>query len=967
MEHYIVSSETRSEKVEMWRPNVLGLENPHSASVCVTGPPPADSAVSNSNQFDSSVHSCCALKPFDWGIRYVAEFTGLLTQSHRLQFLYWVAIHRSRDQTIPTMERLSCPLFWCRMSFNEYETLVDHVSTCSHLDQGEYWCPYHQQAEQFAQPVLNRLHVYASQNSRRPSWKAAVKAIRRLGSKGLQRAIHPSRSRKSQSHGWHDHKSDTNARNRGNIYELMPEVQLLELDGQESGKSALNAKNIHEVAGTYLQFEMEDTSISVSELDSETLSCPSMDWESTGNTTPDSSLSPISPISPGDEWLRQTFEPWDSPISSAERNYTVPWASDKTLLIEDATATMVHQSPSVSCCLQVSEKKEHFTYPNSIHIDTSDTETTVFMWSNETKRDEQHHSLIHQTVDAQVATHDDEQYVGVGANGALYHSGISTSAKDTTVPKPSRHVEDLQDIFHIVFGETLQKLLQPPVSQYAMTLINLRPSPAMLLETGFETLRKILNNDNNLSFWEVFGLSHLAYASAILSNPADLKQEFRQIFIDIIQLSSQIVGAEDKAAFIQLAHELWFPETYPAGSIASSDEVVLHLNAEVAGPSSETTSFATMMPLTLAQTSIDTSTCRDRASAHSSKGDLLEFSEPKGSMTSCRAIRHCLQNLEFFEHAKSELRNLLSTPAEGLKNPELKTFRDFRQNRVMRRYITEPLIQEISLEGFMPITIKIDKMLQDIKHVGLRELELELLNDGKHCAKSQVLYERFTRLVMFLCDRATMIIGGVLQTRKEYYLQDIDQILYEYRSLQQRGSERSEQAQDQNQGLAARVLVTRSITEDFGQEELYMTSKETHIYHPLEPTLFGNSPAPASSGFCEPRGNNQHGHILELPELDSDSQTDLVGHSPTREAEASTSTREPSVQIGEVSEGSRTCVDCGKIFRGKTVWLQSNLKRHMREKHSDAAQFVCDFPRCGKGFMRNHNLKVHAKTVHGGA
>ena len=583
---------------------------------------------------------------FNWGVRDVAEFNELLTLSHRLQFLYWVAIHRSRAQQIPIIERLSCPLLWCRMSFNEHEKLVDHVSTCRHLDQGEYWCPYHQRAERFAQPIFDRLSGYAPQSSRRPSWKGAVKAIRRLGSKGLQKAIHPSGSRKCQSHGWQDHNSETKEGNQENIQELMSQAQFLELDGQEPAKPALFGATIYEAAGSFLPFEMDDTCNHVAELESETLSCPSMDWESTGNTTPDSSLSPISPVSPGDQWHRQTFESSDSPISPADRNYSVPWASDEICLTKDATTTMVQQSPSVSCWLSVPEKKQQMEYPKSMHIDTYYTDATVFMWPNKLMVDEQDPSLVHGTAAARVAFHDGESEIGEGANGALDSSMSSTTAEDTTVPSPLRHVEDLRDIFNMVFDETMQKLSKPLISQQALTLINLRPSAEFLFANGFETLRKILNNDNKLSFWEVFGLSHLMYASAILSKPVDLKQEFRQIFIEIIRLSSQIICSEDKVAFIQLAHKLWLPEPYPSELITSSDEAMLRTGAEVIQSSAGNISSGTMTPLTLAQLSNDSSTYRNKFSAHSFNGSLSELAEPRGYMTSCRTIRHCLQTLE---------------------------------------------------------------------------------------------------------------------------------------------------------------------------------------------------------------------------------------------------------------------------------------------------------------------------------
>ncbi|MCJ1394845.1 hypothetical protein MMC18_007725 [Xylographa bjoerkii] len=962
MELCTASGAMSSKQVEIWRHDVPGLENSHGPTVNAARRPPPYSTVSQSNQSDESTHLCCAY--FDWGIGDVAEFTGLLTQSRRLQFLYWVAIHRSRAQEIPTLERLSCPLLWCRTSFDGHEKLVDHVSTCPHLDQGEYWCPYHQQAEHFAQPMFDRLSGNVSQSSRRPSWKGAVKAIRKLGSKGLQKAIHPSRSRRSQNHDWQEQNFETNKGNQGDILELMSEAKLPELDGQGPVQSAPISTTIYEAAGAYLPFEMEDTCNHAAELESETLSCPSMDWESTGNTTPESSLSPVSPISPGDQWHRQIIESLDSPISPADLSYTVPWASDETRLTKHAATTPVKQSPSASCWLPVSGSKECMVDLKSIHIDTSCTDTTVFMWSNEVTRDERSHTSIHQIAATQAPTYEDDSNAAIGASGSLHRSVSSILAEDVTVPSPVRHVEDLRDIFHNLFDETMHKLNRPPTSHQAMTLVSLRPSATFLLRHGFAALRKHLNNENKLSFWEVFGLSHLAYASAILSNPVDLKEEFRKVFIDIMRLSSHIICVEDKVAFMQLAHELWLPESYPAGSITSSNEALLHMSAGAMQISSEPMSFATLTLLATAHPSIDTSTYVNEASIHNSEGGLLEWPESRGSMTSCRAVRHCLQTLESFEHAEGESRKSLATTAKVMEVPYLITPKDTRRNRAMRQYITEPLIQEIGFEGFIPIITDADRLLRDTNKVGLRELELKLLNDSKYCAKSQVLYDRFTKLVMCLCDRASMIIGGESRTREEHYLQDIDHILCIYRGLPQRKPKQPEYDEDQNQDLTTRASRNSpTVIEGPRPEGLQVSSNETHCCRPIEPTFVDGSPTVGSSGFHHSGMTDQYDRTLDLPELDSDSQTEHIDNVPTPEAESSASTRDQIVQAGEPSEGSLTCLQCDKVFRGKLVWLQSNLQRHMREKHSEAKKFIC--PGCGKSFSRKHNLKVHVEAVHG--
>ena len=60
-----------------------------------------------------------------------------------------------------------------------------------------------------------------------------------------------------------------------------------------------------------------------------------------------------------------------------------------------------------------------------------------------------------------------------------------------------------------------------------------------------------------------------------------------------------------------------------------------------------------------------------------------------------------------------------------------------------------------------------------------------------------------------------------------------------------------------------------------------------------------------------------------------------------------------------------TCQECGKVLQGKLIYLQSNMKRHVRELHSPVARkLVCSVAGCGRAFRRNHNLQHHQRTVH---
>lgn len=85
----------------------------------------------------------------------------------------------------PAIELLTCPLIWCRKSFNSHSELVDHIKTCSNLDNGEYWCPRCQTREHFALYPTNK---EPTGNSRR-IWSGlcalqkAIQAFPKLGFK----------------------------------------------------------------------------------------------------------------------------------------------------------------------------------------------------------------------------------------------------------------------------------------------------------------------------------------------------------------------------------------------------------------------------------------------------------------------------------------------------------------------------------------------------------------------------------------------------------------------------------------------------------------------------------------------------------------------------------------------------------------------------------------------------------------
>ncbi|MCJ1478815.1 hypothetical protein MMC13_007499 [Lambiella insularis] len=773
------------------------------------------------------------------------------------------------------------------MTFSEHEKLVDHVSTCPYLDQGLYWCPTHQQSERFAEALTDGT---AGMTSRRHSWKGAVKAIRKLGSKGLQKAIHPSRSKRAQDHKWVGKSVEKDVSRAVGIQELMTEARLFELDNQASFSLSASSGVVHEMVGAYLPLELEDTCDYAIELDSEILSCPSMDWETAGDATPESSPSPISPLSPAERWNQQFSKDLDSPISPTDSVQLAPWALDLTYTIEGESRMAAQEADSVSFAVDEVKSKDTIENSKTIQIDTTFANTTAFMWPGTW-------STPPLSLSDYVAS-DDEDFMNTSMLHPTAPENNAPGLPETAVPLvqgPARHIEDLRDVFHVIFELTVQKLSCTPRSYNAIALINSDLlTEGSALDNAFSALRKILRGEYELTFWEVFGYAHVAYASAMLANAVDLVAETRRIFSEILNLSGNITNHDDRSALLQLAHELWSPNT--SADVHESLPSIAENSSMKQWP--WTQSCPAVMPSTLHEQAISLD------DTDGSDG-TLQNGPPRDS----GGKRLCIQVLEAIEYADMQYHNSTSPETQpDVRQSSLLTSKDATRGRIMREYVIEPLITNVGLEGFMPVVLEADKLLKGVRQISLRELELKLLHDGKQCARSQTLYQKFVETVTKLVDHVSLLMSGELATREQYYVQDIDRVLLLYHGLQHESRFPIQDLESAGHTIDAMFA---------------------------EPETFAPSNA----------ANNVGDQMNSAP---------IASLPPTTQSS-------PSINP---ADGSLTCKQCGKVFRGKLIWLQSNLQRHVREKHSSAKKLMCTHERCGKTFIRKHNLKVHVETVH---
>jgi hypothetical protein len=242
--------------------------------------------------------------------------------------------------------------------------------SCPYIYEGEYWCPYCQRPERFAEAPVPELapvpevSIHSTKNPRKRFLKGFGNALRKLSKKA--------RSRKPRDND-RDHNYDAAVGN---------EVDGIEMDGNDIPVIAkhlpeLSAHHITEMdaAGLPAELSCNDRMDGNSQMDHEgqmyndNVLCPDLvrDFsQSTEASTQDSTQTPISPLSPVDQSQVRSFDHLDCPVSPTD---TMPWSVDASPLLKTPSVLLKQQSTWP------------FTAPKlpEIHVDTDLTNFAAFI------------------------------------------------------------------------------------------------------------------------------------------------------------------------------------------------------------------------------------------------------------------------------------------------------------------------------------------------------------------------------------------------------------------------------------------------------------------------------------------------------------------------------------------------------------------------------------------------------------
>ena len=494
-------------------------------------------------------------------------YNELLRKPAKYLFLCWVALCRTNDHTLPPSERRSCPMTWCDFvaQDNEGVELINHLSGCSKLSEGQYRCPYCMRPEFFMEPETS---ANPHRHLRRQFLKHAFDAICRIGSKRLRKAIHPHRAgtirerfSKKRRHGEDEYIPELPARDVHLQSELDSTTVKVRshAPAQPKPRGFVPRQAVAELSSTRTRyFELPEQEFSEvvpeprAELPETRFSYLSTEMHTGNDQNPESPLSPVSPVST-EAWL--DTENFDSPISPAHAASYKPWAIPEELSDADVSDRNVLAAPDYRARVQeglLQEMAESWksrptrlvtrSYPQ-IRVDTSCSNAASIGQRNSPS-----------TGDGYLRNRFE---LAQGLNQVPSPLQIEAETRS-----PVRLVEELRGLFNNFFKLTCAKLSQPPMSAAALSLFGSYPSAAMMLEAGLLALHKVIQGVLPNTVWDVFSLSHLAYACALANQETDLVERFPEIYRDLVRWAQAITSEQEKADYLQLVRELFDPSSH---------------------------------------------------------------------------------------------------------------------------------------------------------------------------------------------------------------------------------------------------------------------------------------------------------------------------------------------------------------------------------------------------------------------
>lgn len=469
----------------------------------------------------------------------------------------WVALCRSKDMDLSLEYRRTCPMLWCEVTFepNESLELISHITGCSRLRDGEYFCPYHERPEYF---MSKQNPVRSAKDARRLFLKDTFKAICRLGSKSIRKAIHP-----SKYGGWHGTRSPRKRSYGGGVTDVGSETTLLPPELSSTGMADFSFSNVSSQFPKRFSrsfVELADRRSCPVELENPfSAELPSEPFSRTLSTVIDippvasASSSPVSPIE-----SERCFDSdgFDSPVSpSSLSSYSsLLDKNDEQVLCTAGTESHKHHANKLSAPT-VPSRDDRFVPPGGFQ---SAMAARTFLRTYPNMRIETTYggtkptSMPSPVKDPVMSFETSSGGISQGLNdvpGRLQIEGETLNQR--------KLVEQLRGHFNFCFKMSCAKMSRLPMTPAADSFLQDCPSPAFIFNSGYMGLRTLVEGQLPWKFEEVWGITHLAYASAIGCQEDNLVGKLPQIHDDLLRWSEVITDDRKRKDYQEFVGQLF--------------------------------------------------------------------------------------------------------------------------------------------------------------------------------------------------------------------------------------------------------------------------------------------------------------------------------------------------------------------------------------------------------------------------
>ena len=414
-----------------------------------------------------------------------------------------------------------CPLLWCRESFDNLASTLQHVSECGYLSNTWYWCPYCCRPESFMaseEPCANTTkHKLQRKDSK---LRRAVTFFKHLGLKSCSRHKDFGSSSALETESF-----DTWLAKRKRFemedtsYDTASPMELADTNRDTHGRrfnSVFKQKTAYEMEGTMLscdldylpQYDQEaSAAVEPCELDVGNLVATPQSNGAAGNTN-----SLLTGMGAQFEAARDDTEPSEEMLVSPASPIQSPFVCQRT-----EVDTTYHAE-----CQSVSPTYSNFgTAPSPGFVD--------YNWR--------------QVKAAPVL------------NESLLSSENDSSLRDGVALSTQSQVEELRETVRVLNEEWMRRYQSTPDLVLRASAL----SPRSLFETGVQTLQHVFRGVLPRTFDAVFALAHITCASAYIMHGSDRSHCWNDFFQDILKWQ-HLLNASDARLFVRLVNLLWWPQ-----------------------------------------------------------------------------------------------------------------------------------------------------------------------------------------------------------------------------------------------------------------------------------------------------------------------------------------------------------------------------------------------------------------------